>query len=62
MKLSIPHVSLDVKLSYLFKRYPSLHNNSQLVALIRKLISEESDVTIENVEFVIQFSENGLLN
>ena len=38
VKLSIPHVTLDVKLSYLFKRYPNLHHNAQLVSLIRKLI------------------------
>jgi midasin len=37
VKLSIPHVSQDVKLGYLFGRFPNLSKNDKLVNLIKIL-------------------------
>jgi midasin (ATPase involved in ribosome maturation) len=62
VKLSIPHVTLDVKLGYLFSKYRSLSANERIVSLIRRLLEQQADISIENIEFIIQFSENGLLN
>ena len=61
VKIYVPEVAVELQLEYLIGKYPFVDQNEQVKQLLVKLL-EEKRVIIEQVEFIVQMANKGLLN
>lgn len=61
MKLSITNVNIDIKLAYLISKYSHIQSDEYLLGLVKRLLIEEKEISIEKIEFLVQFAKAGLL-